>query len=336
LTCGDPAGIGPDITLQSWLRRESDGIPAFVLLGDPEHLAKRAREMGFAVPISAVGDPGEAGAVFPDSLPVLPVPLPCPVEAGRPEPAAAPAVKLSIERSVALAMSGEVSAVVTNPIAKHIMAAAGFPYPGHTEFLGALAREHGEEASPVMMLASEELRVVLVTIHEPLAAVPRLLTGERIIDTVRVAVRGLQRWFAIPAPRLAMTGLNPHAGENGLIGTEERTIIAPAIAALRGEGFQMTGPHPADTLFHARARQAYDAAVTMYHDQALIPLKTLAFDEGVNVTLGLPFIRTSPDHGTAFDIAGTAKARPDSLIAALRLAAKMADNDTHAAAGPAA
>jgi 4-hydroxythreonine-4-phosphate dehydrogenase len=334
LTCGDPAGIGPDITLQSWLRRESEGLPSFVLLGDPEHLAKRAREMDLAVPIVAVGDPGEAERAFADSLPVLPVPLPCPVEAGRPEPVAAPAVKLSIERAVALAMSGDVSAVVTNPIAKHIMAAAGFPYPGHTEFLGALARDHGEDASPVMMLASDELRVVLVTIHEPLAAVPGLLTGERIIDTVRVAVRGLQRWFGIPAPRLAMTGLNPHAGENGLIGTEERTIIAPAIAALRGEGFQVTGPHPADTMFHARARQAYDAAVTMYHDQALIPLKTLAFDEGVNVTLGLPFIRTSPDHGTAFDIAGTLKARPDSLIAALRLAAKMADNDTHAAAAP--
>lgn len=336
MTCGDPAGIGPDITLQSWLRRESEGIPAFVLLGDPEHLAKRAREMDLAVPIAAVGNPKEAGRVFADSLPVLPLPLPSPVEPGRPEPAAAPAVKLSIERAVGLAMSGAVRGVVTNPIAKHIMAAAGFPYPGHTEFLGALARDHGKEASPVMMLASEELRVVLVTIHEPLAAVPRLLTGERIIDTVRVAVHGLQRWFGIPAPRLAMTGLNPHAGENGLIGTEEQTVIAPAIAALRGEGFQVTGPHPADTLFHARARQAYDVAVTMYHDQALIPLKTLAFDEGVNVTLGLPFIRTSPDHGTAFDIAGTAKARPDSLIAALRLAAKMADSDTHAAAAPAA
>jgi 4-hydroxythreonine-4-phosphate dehydrogenase len=332
LTCGEPAGIGPDITLQCWLRRESDRLPAFVVLGDPEHLQRRAGELGVEAGCEVISDLEQAAEVFQRRLPVLAVPLPCPVAAGHPMPAAAAAVKLSIELAAGLAMDGAASAIVTNPIAKHIMAAAGFPHPGHTEYLGSLARDRGFSASPVMMLASEALRVVPVTIHVPLAEVPALLTAELIIETARVTVRGLQRWFGIEAPRLAVTGLNPHAGENGLIGTEETRIIAPAIAALRREGFAVTGPHPADTLFHARARQAYDAAITMYHDQALIPLKTLAFDEGVNVTLGLPFIRTSPDHGTAFDIAGTGKAHPDSLIAALRMAARMAGNDAAASA----
>ncbi len=320
---GDPAGIGPDITLMSWLRRKTDGLPAFAFLGDADLLAGRARQLGLDVPMQVIGAMGEVAAVFTQALPVLPCPLPEPVVAGRPSLGAAPTVIDAIARAVALTVSGEAAAVVTNPIAKHVLAGAGFPHPGHTEFLGALAESHGHSASPVMMLVGAGLRVVPITIHIPLARVPTMLTTALIIDTARVTARGLKDYFGIASPRLAFTGLNPHAGENGMLGREDAEVIAPALAALTAEGFDVSGPHPADTLFHERARAQYDVALAMYHDQALIPLKTLAFDEGVNVTLGLPFIRTSPDHGTAFDIAGTGKARPDSLIAALRLAAEM-------------
>jgi 4-hydroxythreonine-4-phosphate dehydrogenase len=325
LTAGDPAGIGPDITLQAWLRRRTHQLPTFALLGDIFHLRRRAELMGLDVPLAAISDISLAADIFDKALPVLPMALPEPIEAGHPAVSAAAAIKASIEAAVRLVMSGEARAVVTNPIAKHVLIAAGFPHPGHTEFLGALAREHGAHASPVMMLCGPDLRVVPVTIHIPLARVAVELTTERIIETARVTAEGLTRWFGIDRPRLALTGLNPHAGEGGILGDEERTIIAPALAALREQGFAVTGPHPADALFHARARANYDAAIAMYHDQALIPLKTLAFDEGVNVTLGLPFIRASPDHGTAFDIAGTGLARADSLIASLRLAARMAE-----------
>ena len=325
LTAGDPAGIAPDITLEAWCRRLTDQLPPFVLLGDLDHLQRRADLLGLNVPLAPVADMSEASGIFAKALPVLTAPLPTHVEAGHPDASAAPAIKASIEAAVRLAMTGKVRAVVTNPIAKHVLIAAGFPHPGHTEYLGALAREHGAHASPVMMLCGPDLRVVPVTIHIPFVRVPEELTTERIIETVRVSAEGLIRWFGIDRPRFAVTGLNPHAGEGGIMGDEEETIIAPALAALREQGFAVTGPHPADVLFHARARVNYDAAIAMYHDQALIPLKTLAFDEGVNVTLGLPFIRTSPDHGTAFDIAGTGTARADSLIAALRLAARMAE-----------
>jgi 4-hydroxythreonine-4-phosphate dehydrogenase len=308
----------------SWLRRDAEGLPPFVFLGDAALLEARARQLGLAVPVTEAKSMSEAAAAFDKALPVLPCPLAEPAVAGKPSSAAAPAITAAIEQAVALALDGEASAVVTNPIAKHILAAAGFGYPGHTEFLGALAEARGLAASPVMMLCGADLRVVPVTIHIPLARVPAALTTPLIAKTARITAAGLKRYFGIASPRLALTGLNPHAGEEGMLGHEDHDIVAPAIEALRAEGFDVTGPHPADTLFHARARQGYDAALAMYHDQALIPLKTLAFDEGVNVTLGLPFIRTSPDHGTAFDIAGTGKARPDSLIAALRLAAAMA------------
>ncbi|MEJ2228535.1 MAG: 4-hydroxythreonine-4-phosphate dehydrogenase PdxA [Alphaproteobacteria bacterium] len=325
LTMGDPAGVGLDITLMTWLRRNTDNVPPFAFLGDAGALRSRAKQLRLNVPAIPVAHISEAETAFTSILPVLPIPVPLaePVEAGSPSSANAAAVKASIEAAVALAQSGEASAAVTNPIAKHVMAAAGFPHPGHTEFLGALARDQGANATPVMMLCGLDLRVVPVTIHIALADVPSALTPELIASTARIVAADLRRWFGIDAPRLAVTGLNPHAGEGGLMGTEEQTIIAPAIAALQAEGYAVTGPHPADALFHARARQNYDAAIAMYHDQALIPLKTLAFDEGVNVTLGLPFVRTSPDHGTAFDIAGKGKAHPDSLIAALKLAAKM-------------
>jgi 4-hydroxythreonine-4-phosphate dehydrogenase len=282
------------------------------------------------VPVVQVASASEAASAFAKALPVLPCPLAEPVVAGQPSSAAAPAITGAIERAVALTLSGEASAVVTNPIAKHVLASAGFAYPGHTEFLGALAQGRGLAASPVMMLCGADLRVVPVTIHIPLARVPSAVTTPLIEEAARITAAGLTRYFGIASPRLALTGLNPHAGEEGMLGHEDHDIVAPAIAALRAEGFDVTGPHPADTLFHARARQGYDAALAMYHDQALIPLKTLAFDEGVNVTLGLPFIRTSPDHGTAFDIAGTGAARPDSLIAALRLAAAMAERSSAA------
>lgn len=324
LTCGDPAGIGPDITLKSWLNRAAASLPIFVLLGDADHLKQRAEELGMNVPCQPIDHISEASGVFENALPVLPVPLPHPVSAGQPSTSAAGAITASIEQAVALTLEGQASAVVTNPIAKHVLLEAGFTHPGHTEFLGALAHEKGHDAKPVMMLAGPDLRVVPVTIHIPLRDVPSALTAEKIIQTVRVTADGLVRRFGIAKPRLAVTGLNPHAGESGMMGDEEERIIEPALTQLRAEGFNITGPHPADALFHQAARRSYDAAIAMYHDQALIPIKTLAFDEGVNVTLGLPFIRTSPDHGTAFGIAGTGKARPDSLIAALKLAAKMA------------
>jgi 4-hydroxythreonine-4-phosphate dehydrogenase len=318
---GDPAGVGLDIALLAWQQRNTDDVPPFLLLGDIDALYGRpeARYFGYADSIS------EAVEVFDSRLPVLRLntPLAEPVVPGKPSVANAAAVQASIEAAVKLVLSGEVSAVVTNPIAKNVMAAAGFPHPGHTEFLGALASAYGADANPVMMLCGPDLRVVPVTIHIALADVPGALSTELIVNTARIVAADLRRWFGIEAPRLAVTGLNPHGGEGGLMGAEEQTIIAPAIAVLQADGYAVTGPHPADTLFHASARQNYDTVLAMYHDQALIPLKTLAFDEGVNVTLGLPFVRTSPDHGTAFDIAGTGKALPDSLIAALKLAAKM-------------
>jgi 4-hydroxythreonine-4-phosphate dehydrogenase len=323
LTMGDPAGIGADITLMSWLRRDAEGLRPFVFVGDAALLVDRAEQLGLSVPVATVFAAREAVTVFGAELPVLPCPLPEPVRPGIPSVSAATAITTAIERAVALTLNGETAAVVTNPIAKHVLAKAGFPHPGHTEFLGALAEAHGYQAMPVMMLCGAGLRVVPITIHIPLARVPAALTTALIIETAKVTASGLKRYFGIAAPRLAFTGLNPHAGEDGMLGNEDREIIAPALAALAAEGYYVSGPHPADTLFHARAREQYDVALAMYHDQALIPLKMLAFDEGVNVTLGLPFIRTSPDHGTAFDIAGTGKARPDSLIAALRLAAQM-------------
>ena len=334
LTMGDPAGIGPDIALMSWLRRDAEKLPPFVFVGDARMLGERAGQLGLDVPLAAIEAVGDALTTFPNALPVLPCPLPEQVSAGEPSPAVACAITGAIERAVALTLAGETAAVVTNPIAKHILAKAGFPHPGHTEYLGALAEARGLPARPVMMLAGADLRVVPITIHIPLAEVPSRLTAALIIETARVTASGLRRYFGLTAPRLAFTGLNPHAGEDGMLGHEDRDIIVPALAKLRAEGYDVSGPHPADTLFHARARQTYDAALAMYHDQALIPLKTLAFDEGVNVTLGLPFIRTSPDHGTAFDIAGKGLARPDSLIAALRLAAEMAERAAHSPALP--
>ncbi|WP_207537610.1 4-hydroxythreonine-4-phosphate dehydrogenase PdxA [Sabulicella rubraurantiaca] len=319
LTMGEPAGIGPEISALAWqaLRREG---PGFVLLGDADLVS--------GVPVARVASPEEAEAAFPESLPVLHHPLPVPVQPGRPDPANAPAVLRSIEEAVALARARRVGAVVTNPIQKAVLTAAGFPHPGHTEFLGELA---GTGVPPVMMLACPELRVVPVTVHEPLARAIARLTPELIVEHARITHAALRRDFGIAAPRLAVAGLNPHAGEAGTLGHEDEAIVAPAVAALRSEGIAATGPHPPDTMFTALARPGYDAAICLYHDQALIPIKTLDMEGGVNVTLGLSIIRTSPDHGTALDIAGTGRASPNSLIAALRLGARLAEARRNAA-----
>jgi 4-hydroxythreonine-4-phosphate dehydrogenase len=325
LTQGDPAGIGPELTLSAWLRRDEASLPPFAVIADPDHLGRVARSYGWDVPIAPV-EPSGVGAAFGRALPVIPLGSTVQASAGKPDPAYAHSVIESIETAVRLVREGRASALVTNPIAKHVLYEAGFRHPGHTEFLAALAAEEGgEPPHPVMMLWSEELAVVPVTVHIPLSTVPSALTTELIVLTARIVARELKERFGIAHPRLALAGLNPHAGENGAMGSEDSTIVAPAVAILQSEGIEAVGPLPADTMFHARARSRYDAALAMYHDQALIPIKTIAFDEGVNVTLGLPFVRTSPDHGTAFDIAGKGIARPDSLMAAISLAARLSE-----------
>jgi len=340
LTMGEPAGVGPELALKVWNEARAKGrAPDYtlVLYADPAAIAASASRLGLSDPCQVVSTPAEAVGLWPERLPVIAVPLQRPVEPGRPDPANATAVIGAIEQAVAAVVRGEAAAVVTNPIAKSVLYKAGFAHPGHTEFLAELASRLVGNGPwrPVMLLASDELRVVPLTIHIPLAEVPKTLSPELIIETARILNDALVRDFGLGSerrPRIAVTGLNPHAGEDGSMGTEEQTIIAPAIETLRQQGLDVTGPHPADTLFHAEARARYDAAIAMYHDQALIPIKTLAFDRAVNVTLGLPFVRTSPDHGTAFDIAGTGKASAASLSAALDLAARMAVNRAKAAA----
>ncbi|WP_353185011.1 4-hydroxythreonine-4-phosphate dehydrogenase PdxA [Bosea sp. (in: a-proteobacteria)] len=324
LTQGDPAGVGPELSLRAWQERRERRLPAFACIADPGHLRRMAERLGWQVPVRECGW-SEALAVFAEALPVIPLEQAAEAVSGEPDPSSAAATIASIDRAVAAVRSGQAGAVVTNPIAKSVLYAAGFKHPGHTEYLAHLAADGEVEPLPVMMLWCEELAVVPVTIHVPLRQVPDLLTTPLIVETARIVAAGLRRQFGIAAPRLALSGLNPHAGENGTMGREDEEIVKPAIAQLRAEGIDARGPYPADTMFHALARAGYDAALAMYHDQGLIPIKTIAFDEGVNVTLGLPFIRTSPDHGTAFDIAGRGVARPDSLCAALKLAARMAE-----------
>lgn len=327
LTMGDPAGIGGEIALKAWrvTREGTPAFPPFFVIDDPGRLSDLARALRLDVPLVEIADPVNAQEAIGRGLPVLAQPLAAPAEPGRPNAANAAAVIASIERAVALAVAGKVAGVVTNPVHKETLYAAGFRHPGHTEFLAALASRHtGATEVPVMMLADGEFRVIPVTVHIPLRDVAGALDTAAIVTAGRIAVRALARDFAIARPRLAVAGLNPHAGEGGALGSEEREIIAPAVAELRSLGISVRGPLAADTLFHEEARKTYDAALCMYHDQALIPLKTLAFDRGVNITLGLPFIRTSPDHGTAFDIAGKGTARESSLLAALRCAAGMA------------
>jgi 4-hydroxythreonine-4-phosphate dehydrogenase len=313
LTMGDPAGIGGELTVRAWQALRHSG-PCFIALDDPQRLA--------GVPIVEVASPDEAAAIFATALPVLPIRLAAAPRPGQPDKANAQAVIASIERAASLCLRGATGGMVTNPINKAALYDAGFAYPGHTEFLAVLTGAHGKQ---IMMLASPALRVVPVTVHASLRDSIAMLTTDAIVAAARTTATALQRDFGIARPRLAIAGLNPHAGEQGALGDEETTIIAPAIAALRSTGIDVSGPWPPDTMFTANARTRYDAAICMYHDQALIPLKTLDMDHGVNVTLGLPIVRTSPDHGTAYDIAGKGVADPSSLIAAIELAATLAD-----------
>lgn len=316
LTCGEPAGIGPELAVAA--RRALGTTVPFFWIGDPRHLPA-------GTAITRIDGPAEAAGVAADRLPVLVHDFPAPNHPGRPAPENAAATIAVIERAVALVQSGAASALCTAPIHKKALKdGAAFAFPGHTEFLAHLAGG----APAVMMLACDQLRTVPVTIHCALAEVPARLTPALLEETLRVTRAGLMRDLAIPRPRLAVAGLNPHAGEGGTMGAEELHLITPLLDRLRAEGFDIAGPLPADTMFHPAARARYDVAICMYHDQALIPIKTLDFAGGVNVTLGLPFIRTSPDHGTAFDIAGLGRADPSSLIAALRMAGDMAKRRT--------
>ena len=314
LTCGEPAGVGPEISVKAWEQLHDE--LAFFWIGDPDQLPD-------GTTWKAIESPDHAADVMPHALPVLSHDFSTKNRPGQPDARNAQNIVDVITRAVRLAQSGQASAICTNPIHKKaLIDGAGFSYPGHTEFLAHL----GDDADVVMMLASDQLRVVPATIHIPLTAVPGALTAELLEKTIRVTALGLTRDFGIPKPRIAVAGLNPHAGEGGAMGHEDAEIIAPVIARLRAEGLAVTGPHSADTMFHTRARERFDAAICAYHDQALIPIKTLDFDRGVNVTLGLPFIRTSPDHGTALDIAGQGIANPTSLIEALRMAWAMAQS----------
>ncbi|WP_318987532.1 4-hydroxythreonine-4-phosphate dehydrogenase PdxA [Falsiroseomonas ponticola] len=320
LTMGEPAGIGGEIAAKAWWAVRAAG-PAFFLLGDPA-LVKDA-------PVALIEAPEQAASAFPHGLPVLPLRLAAPAVPGVLDAANAPAVIASIEQAVGFALAGRAGGVVTNPIQKSVLTAAGFPHPGHTEFLGELA---GDGVPPVMMLACPGLRVVPVTVHLSLRAALGALTTELIVEHGRIVAAALRRDFGLASPRLAVAGLNPHAGEAGTMGDEDIRIVAPAVAALRALAIDARGPFPPDTLFTPRARATYDCALGMYHDQVLIPIKTLDMDGGVNITLGLRIVRTSPDHGTAIDIAGRGQADAGSLIAALRLAAEIAETRGKAAA----
>ena len=323
LTSGEPAGIGPDIALTAWLRRNELGLPPFYLLGDRSFFAERAKILGIAIEL-ADSSPEAASAAFANALPVVATGEAATARPGLPDATSASAALASIRQAVDHVKSGRASAVVTNPIAKSVLYRAGFRHPGHTEFLAELAADGGAAPQPVMMLWSPALAVVPVTIHLSVRDALAALTTDLIVTTARIAVADLKGRFGLASPRLAVSGLNPHAGEDGSLGMEDIEVVAPAIDILRRDGIEVRGPLPADTMFHEAARKTYDCAICMYHDQALIPIKTIAFEDAVNVTLGLPFVRTSPDHGTAFDIAGTGRANPSSLIAALRLAARMA------------
>jgi 4-hydroxythreonine-4-phosphate dehydrogenase len=323
LTIGEPAGIGPDITIQAWLRRNEMKLPAFYLLGDRDFVSHRAKAIGLQLKLAEVSAE-EASDAFAEALPVAATGHVTTAQPGRPDETSAGAAMASIRQAVGDVVAGRASAIVTNPIAKSVLYRAGFRHPGHTEYLAELAATNGHTPQPVMMLWSPALVVVPVTIHLSLRDAIAQLSSDLIVTTTRIVDAALKARFGLVNPRLAIAGLNPHAGEDGSLGIEDKNIVTPAIEILRSEGIDVRGPLPADTMFHEAARKTYDCAICMYHDQALIPVKTLAFEEAVNATLGLPFVRTSPDHGTAFDIAGTGKADPSSLIAALRLAARMA------------
>jgi 4-hydroxythreonine-4-phosphate dehydrogenase len=327
LTCGEPAGIGIEIAAKGWAALHHDASKCFFLICDTKDFEARTRLANCSVPFEKIDHPQDAQKIFGTALPILHRSF-----AARSQPGVialenSPMVIEMIAEAARLCMAGKASGLVTCPINKDALYSAGFKYQGHTDFLAGVAREDGLQAHDVMMLVGGGLRAIPVTVHIPLANVPAALTTSAIVEQGKIVAASLTRYFGVASPRLAVTGLNPHAGENGAMGKEDQTIVAPAVAALRAAGIAVQGPLPADTAFHAEARAGYDAILCMYHDQALIPVKTLDFHGGINVTLGLPFIRTSPDHGTAFGLAGKGTARADSLIAAINLAAEMASTD---------
>jgi 4-hydroxythreonine-4-phosphate dehydrogenase len=325
VTMGDPAGIGGDVTLMCWTHRQDLKLNPFFVLDDPDRLTALALQLGLQIDVEVISTPAEAISIFDRALPVMPLSKSVQSTSGQEKHTSAGMVIESLDRSIDLAMQGEVAAVVTNPVHKGNLYEAGFQHPGHTEYLAARATGiSGKAAQPVMMLACQEIRVIPITIHTSLRQALDDLSTDLIVQTAQICVRSMRQEFGLTVPRLAFAGLNPHAGEDGNMGREEIEIIQPAIDILRAQGIHCLGPLSADTMFHAQARQSYDVALCMYHDQALIPIKTIDFDNGVNVTLGLPFIRTSPDHGTAFSLAGTGKASPNSMAAALKMATNMA------------
>jgi len=324
LTMGEPAGIGPELAFKAWLDRENSNTPPFVLIASEAQMAKCRSQLGYNVVCRRIENPAEATEVFPHALPLLALEEDCDVSPGQLDPAAASCITGAIETAVKLASCGDVCGIVTNPIHKKNLYDSGFSFPGHTEFLAHLANPNGKSSRAVMMLQGGGLRTVPVTIHIALAQVPAALTNDLIVQTAEIVHGDLVRYFGMERPRLVVAGLNPHAGEDGALGVEDLAIIKPAVETLKSRGLTIRGPLPADTLFHESARKTYDVALCMYHDQALIPVKTLGFDTGVNITLGLNFIRTSPDHGTALDIAGQGIADPRSLAEALKCAAQMA------------
>ena len=328
VTQGDPSGVGPEIAIKAWLARKADAPPWF-LLADPDHIERTAKTLGLDAPVKGV-TPAQAADVFAQALPVVPLHARVIGIPGKPDALDAPATLEAIERGVMMVRSGQARALVTNPIAKDVLYKAGFHHPGHTEWLGELAEREWDcgPLRPVMLIWSDELAVVPVTIHLALTRAIAELTTQAIVETARITAQDYRTRFDVAAPRLAVAGLNPHAGENGTMGREDIEIVAPAVAQLKAEGIDARGPLPPDTMFHAAARARYDVAICMYHDQGLIPVKTLAFDSGVNTPLGLPFVRTSPDHGTAFDIAGKGVAQEASLVAAIALAARLASAQT--------
>ena len=328
VSLGDPAGVGPELIAEVWNQRGSLGLAPFAVTGGAGVLSAAARVRALSIPIAPVASMAEASKAFEFALPVIGE-EDGPYSPGEPVEDGARLALASLEQATALALGGEASALVTLPVAKAQLAKVGFGHPGQTEFVAAACGHPARDA--VMMLAGPSLRAVPLTVHCALADVPRVLTTETILHKGRIVAAALRRDFGLDAPRIAVCGLNPHAGEQGRMGREEETIIAPAIAALQAEGIDATGPHPADALFSARARNSYDVALAMYHDQALIPVKALDFDAGVNVTLGMPIIRTSPDHGTAFGIAGQGTADPGATIAALRMASDCASRRSSSA-----
>lgn len=325
---GEPAGIGPELALLAWANRKALHLPPFYVRGDRTLFQERANRLGLTVPLEQA-EPEDAAGRFPKVLPIVQTGPSLVDRPGEEHPDTAASVVAAIEGCVADLRAGTAVGLVTLPINKAALYKTGFSFPGHTEFLGALAGRHWpvEKVRPVMMIAGPELMVVPVTIHIPLKDVPTALTEDLIVETAEITARDMKNRFGFTDPRLALCGLNPHAGENGSIGTEDRDVIAPAIERLRAMGIRASGPHPADTLFHPPARKAYDCVLGMYHDQVLVPAKTIGFDDSVNITLGLPFVRTSPDHGTAYSLAGTGTARIDSFAASLRMANALAHPD---------